>query len=216
MRNDLTDLTLVIDRSGSMQLGLKEAQDGINEFFNKQKTAVGECTVSLLEFDDEFNYVYDAVDIKDTNGYELKPRNMTALNDAIGMAITKTGERLSQMAEEDRPALVMVCIVTDGGENASKEYNNDQIKKMIEHQQNVYNWKFTFIGANQDAVTEGAKRGINKGSSLSVSNNANLKSAYSAMSYGVECLRSQTFEFGPIEIYEQLDYTDQDREAAVS
>jgi len=219
MRQDLTDLTMVIDRSGSMHRGLKQAQEGLDEFFNKQKQAKGECNISLLEFDDEFNYVYDAVNIKDTTGYTLEPRGMTALNDAIAMAINKTGQRLAELPEEERPGLVMFCVVTDGGENASKEFpgydrGNERLKEMIDLQTNTYNWKFTFIGANQNAVTEGGARGFAKSSSLSVSKNSNLAHAYNSMSSGVECLRNQTFERGPVEIYEQIDYSDSDRKKA--
>jgi hypothetical protein len=85
---------------------------------------------------------------------------MTALLDAVGRAIAETGERLAAMPEPDRPGLVVFVIVTDGQENSSKEYTKPQIKEMVERQQNIYKWQFTFLGANQDAFAEAHGMGI--------------------------------------------------------
>ena len=80
--------------------------------------------------------------------------------DAVGRAINETGARLSAMDETQRPGLVVFVIVTDGQENASREFSRAQIRKMIEHQQSAFQWQFTFRAANQDAFAEGASLGM--------------------------------------------------------
>ncbi len=160
MRQDLTDVTVVMDRSGSMHSCQKSAEDGLNEFIQKQKNAPGKCNFTLVSFDDEYEFVHTGRDIKDIGICTLVPRGMTALHDALGAAITKTGERLRQMPFEERPALVVFFVITDGGENSSKKYAAGQIKEMIQHQENKYNWEFSYLGANQDAWAVGQTMGF--------------------------------------------------------
>lgn len=92
--------------------------------------------------------------------FKLVPRGSTALLDAVGRAINETGERLAKMPEAERPGLVVFVVMTDGLENSSREFTKSHIKQMIEHQQSVYKWQFTFLGANQDAFAEGGAMGV--------------------------------------------------------
>lgn len=160
MRNDLTDITLVVDRSGSMDSIKNDAQGGINEFIREQAQESGEALLTLMQFDTEYELVHNGINVADVPPYELKPRGMTALLDAVGRGINETGERLAAMPEDDRPGLVVFVIVTDGHENASEEFPRAQIRKMIKHQQEGYNWQFTFLAANQDAFAEGGSLGV--------------------------------------------------------
>jgi hypothetical protein len=91
---------------------------------------------------------------------------MTALHDAIVSSTSTFGEALSQIPEEDRPGTVMVIIVTDGQENASKEATIKDVKALITQQQDVYGWDFVFLGANQDALETGDSFGLRKGASM--------------------------------------------------
>lgn len=160
MRNDLTDITLVVDRSGSMESCRDDAEGGINSFIKEQKEVEGEANLTLVQFDNEYEFVYNGVPIKDVGKYSLVPRNMTALLDAVGKAINETGERLSKMEEQDRPGCVIFVIVTDGHENSSKEFNKQQVKEMIERQQSQYNWQFTFLGADATSFDEAKSLGV--------------------------------------------------------
>lgn len=160
MRSDLTDITLIVDRSGSMSSCLTDAQGGINTFIEDQKKQPGEAIFSLLQFDTEYEWKWKGIPIKDAAEYVLEPRGLTALLDAVGRAIAETGERLKKMEEKDRPGLVVIAIVTDGEENSSKEYKKKQIKEMITLQKDTYKWQFTFLGANQDAFAEAGGIGI--------------------------------------------------------
>lgn len=160
MRSDLTDITLVVDRSGSMEEVREDAEGGVNAFISQQAKEPGEALLTLVQFDTEYEFLHTGVPIQNAPKYELVPRGMTALLDAVGRAMNETGERLAKMAEPDRPGLVIFVVMTDGQENSSKEFNKSQIKEMIERQQNNYDWHFTFLGANQDAFTEAGGMGI--------------------------------------------------------
>ncbi len=160
MRNDLSDVTVVLDRSGSMQSCRNDAEGGLNAFIEEQKKHPGETLFTLVQFDTEYEFVHKGKPIREVGPCELVPRGATALLDAVGRAIAETGERLAAMPEPDRPGLVVFVIVTDGEENSSKEYTKPQIKEMIERQQNDYKWKFSFLGANQDAFAEAGDIGI--------------------------------------------------------
>ena len=160
MRSDLTDVTLVVDRSGSMDRIREDAEGGVNVFIKEQAKQPGEALLSLVQFDTEYEFVHRGLPIQQVPPYTLVPRGSTALLDAVGRAINETGERLAKMAETDRPGLVVFVITTDGLENSSKEFSKAQIKEMIERQQSQYNWHFTFLGANQDAFAEAGDMGI--------------------------------------------------------
>lgn len=160
MNNEYTDIVMVVDRSGSMDSIREDAQGGINALIKEQSTKSGKCTLTLVQFDSTIDTVYNGVPIQDVKGYTLEPRGSTALLDAVGSAIDSTGKRLSAMNENDRPGLVLFVIVSDGLENASTKYRKDKIREMVEHQQNVYKWQFTYLGTNQDAFKEAKSIGL--------------------------------------------------------
>ena len=159
MRKDLVDLTLVVDRSGSMQTIRDDAEGGINAFIEDQAGEEGEAVLTLVEFDSEYEFLHRAVAIKDVPPYVLTPRGSTALLDAVGRAINETGLRLAKIPESDRPGLVVFVVMTDGQENSSREFKLDDVRKMIDRQQTTYNWQFTFLGADAAAFNDAAKMG---------------------------------------------------------
>lgn len=161
MTAEVTDITVVLDRSGSMDQCKSEVIGGLKKFVEEQQKQPWKANYTLVQFDDEYEVVHSGIPIDKVPELNFKPRGCTALNDAVGKAIVSTGERLAAMSESDRPGLVMFVIVTDGHENSSKEFKRRQIKEMIEHQTNVYQWKFTYLGANQDAFKVGNSLGVN-------------------------------------------------------
>lgn len=185
-----TDITIVLDRSGSMEgIGgkVKKATiDGFNEFLNSQKGLDTEATITLVQFDDVYESVYKALPIDSAPKLTKKifvPRGMTALNDAIGTAINDTSERLVSLPEADRPDNVIMVIITDGGENSSIQYTTSKVAEMISYWKTNYNWKFIFIGANQDAVLTGSTYNIPKSSSMSY-NTSNIGTSNTFRSVG--------------------------------
>ncbi len=196
MRADLTDITVVVDRSGSMASCRKDAVGGLNTFVEEQKKLPGDATFTLIQFDDKYEVVHNGIPLKDVPVCDLVPRGSTALLDAIGKGIATTGERLKAMPEDQRPGLVVFVILTDGEENASREYRNDQIKKMIEDQTNTYKWQFTYLGANQDAFTAAGNMGIVRGGTA---NYVNTSAAFGGTSSKVSRMRTASLNAAPID-----------------
>lgn len=178
-----TDITIIVDRSGSMMTCNIETQNGINKFVEDQAKEKGKCNFSLVQFDDVYEVVHAGVKIKDVPKYELVPRSMTALNDAVCKTIIDTKSRVGK-----KKPLVIIVIATDGGENASHEFKRSDVKRMINEQQEK-GWQFTFIGANQDAFAEGATMGIAVAATANY-NTANTEATYGAASASVS--RSRT------------------------
>jgi hypothetical protein len=209
MRANLTDLTVVIDRSGSMQSCKTDAEGGMNSFIKAQKELPGDCNFSLVQFDTEYEFLYRAKPIRDvTLAYSLVPRGHTALLDAVGRAIVETGERLKNMNEAERPGLVVFVIITDGQENASKEFKRSKIKEMIEHQTNVYKWQFTFLGANQDAFAEAGAMGI---PTAGIANYSEQKTSGGILAASGNVTRMRSMALTGKQVVNA--YTDEEREA---
>jgi uncharacterized protein YegL len=191
MNDQLTDITLVIDRSGSMQSIKRKAEKGINGFIDDQKKQPGEANLSLIQFDTEFDFLHKGTPINQVGNYQLEPRGGTALLDAVGQSILNTGERLSSIPEANRPGLVIFVIMTDGEENSSTQFSRAQIRQMVEHQQTVYNWQFTYLGANQDAFGEAAKLGIRDDQGTANFSADKVDFAYDSTSSKVKRMRNQ-------------------------
>ena len=170
MRQDYTHIAIILDRSGSMSGKESDVVGGVNTLFADQRKLPGDCTVTVVQFDtgDPYEVLRDGVNLKDIIAMsvaEYTPRGGTPLYDAMGRGIVTEGERLSKMDESMRPSKVVVCIVTDGLENASREYTRDRIAAMTKEQTETYGWQFIYLGANQDAILEGDKMGVQKGTS---------------------------------------------------
>lgn len=200
MRNDLTDITLIIDRSGSMASIQSDAQGGINTFIAEQKKLPGEARLTIVEFDDKYDVVCDGVDIKSEINYKLVPRGGTALLDAVGKTINTVGARLGKLEEKDRPGLVIVLIVTDGEENSSREFSREKIKEMISHQSDVYKWQFTYIGSDISTFEEAGSIGLGAiGTSAVLVGNNKMWAAYQNTSQKVTRMRGQSMSLQSID-----------------
>ncbi len=160
MNTQLTDITFVVDRSGSMQDIREDAEGGINAFIDDQAKQPDDALLTLVQFDTEYEFIHRGVPVRNVPKFHLVPRGATALLDAVGRAINETGERLSKIEESARPGLVIFVVMTDGMENSSSEFTLNRIREMILHQQEKYAWQFTFLGADQDAFAEGGRLGI--------------------------------------------------------
>lgn len=172
MNKNLTEVILILDRSGSMQTIKSDVEGGLKTFFEDQKKKSGDCRVSLYQFDTEYEPVFENIDIQRVGSISLTPRGGTALFDAIGRTVNAVGDRLNKTPENEKPAGVMIVVITDGEENSSREFTQEQVKKMIKHQTDKYSWDFVFIGSNQDAVTNGQKYGFALGKSITFSSNS--------------------------------------------
>lgn len=165
MKNNITELVFILDRSGSMSGLESDTIGGFNSLIEKQRKQDGECYVSTILFDNVSEVLHDRVKLADIpkmtdNDYTV--RGCTALIDAIGGAIDHISTIHKYAREEDVPEHTMFVITTDGMENASHIYSSKKVKKMIENKKKKNNWEFLFIGANIDAVETAKTFGISE------------------------------------------------------
>jgi hypothetical protein len=154
-----TWVTMLCDRTGSMESIKDDAEGAINAFLDEQKLVEGECTIWLIDFDspeygheaDWFKTVYEGA-ITGAPKYHLTPRGNTALWDSLARAIRQTGDKLNAMRDGEKPERVIFVWQTDGLENASKETSLASLQQMIKHQEDVYSWVFIPLGSTLDAA----------------------------------------------------------------
>jgi hypothetical protein len=201
MKKGLTDITFLLDRSGSMANHASDTIGGFNTFLKEQQDLEGEANFTLIQFAGVGESVLHAtVSIKDqvrldTTNYRATGGS-TAYLDALGRAINETGKRLHSLRESHKPAKVVFVVMTDGLENASREFTKAGIKAMIEHQENVYNWQFVFM--------EGANIGVSAMRAYSYNTNSvGFAEAYVATSKNLRNYRSN--------LVTNMDFTEEDR-----
>ena len=163
MKNELTELIFILDRSGSMAGMESDTIGGFNSMLAKQRGEPGECRITTVLFDHQCEILHDRIDIKAVSPiteHEYYVRGQTALLDALGVTINKIGGVQKNTAVDYRAGKVLFIITTDGMENASREFDYDKIKAMIERQKTKYGWEFIFLGANIDAVEVANRFGV--------------------------------------------------------
>jgi uncharacterized protein YegL len=151
---NLTEIVCVIDRSGSMSEIREDAEGGFNEFVKEHTKGKYRVNITLVQFDTQYDVVWESMPAKKAPKYKLHPRGATALLDAIGKTIRDTEKRFSKLPAKKKPARVIFVIVTDGMENSSREFTRSQVFEMINHRRSGHDWNFMFLAANQDAIEE--------------------------------------------------------------
>ena len=165
MKRGLTELVFILDRSGSMSGLESDTIGGYNSMLEKQKKEPREAVITTVLFDDTYELLHDRVNIRRIQPITKKEyfvRGTTALLDAVGKTTSKIVNVQSQTPEDELTEYVMFVIITDGLENASREFNYEKIRQMIEYQKSKYGWEFIFLGAKIDAVATAARFGISK------------------------------------------------------
>ena len=155
----------ILDRSGSMSSLAADTIGGYNSFIEQQKSKSGAAQVTTVLFDDQYEKIADAVDLQqlpELTSAEYFARGTTALLDAVGRTITETFANMEREKICPAKRRVLVLIMTDGYENASKEFSKSQVKALVEATQKEFDWNYVFIGANIDAASEAGGIGINK------------------------------------------------------
>jgi uncharacterized protein YegL len=163
MKKGSTELVFILDKSGSMRGLENDTIGGFNAMLEKQKAVAGECRITTVLFDNNYELLHDRVDlcaVGPIGEREYQVGGSTALLDAIGRTIHKIGSAQKNTADDYRAEKVMFVIITDGEENASRAYSADNVKAQIERQKSRYGWEFIFLGANLDAVRTAERFGI--------------------------------------------------------
>lgn len=212
--NDMrTEIIMVLDRSGSMSSCADDVVGGFNSFIEEQKQGEGEAYVTLAQFDTQYEMVYEAVPVTEVKPLEFHPRGSTALLDAVGRTVGATKERL----QKQRPGadVVIFVVITDGQENASREYQKAQVTAMTKECEDQLGWKFVYLGANQDAFAEAGSMGIGARGIMSYdSSGEGTRCMFTSLSKGTSSYREKTsIEYsakGGLDVDDLKGFNDQD------
>lgn len=180
--DDNVEILVIADRSGSMASIQDDAIGGFNSFLKEQQSIDGDATMTLVLFDDQYEVPFEAKNLQDVEPLTestFVPRGMTAMNDAIVRAVTDLKSR--------NPEKAIVCILTDGLENASRESSTADVKKLIDSISD--RWEVVYLAANQDAFAEGGMRGIANNINFAATSKG-IRSAYDTLNVATTSYRT--------------------------
>ena len=198
MKKGLTEISFILDRSTSMGHLTGKTIEGFNSFVSEQRKNEGSANLSLTLFDTKTEQKITSLKLNQIpllTEEDYITGGCTALHDAIGTTIVMLGKRLNEMDESEKPEKVLVIIFTDGEENSSSLYKASDIKEMIKHQTDVYNWEFVFMGCNQDAALSSSELGIHNYANVGFSPQG-MTGMYDELSRGVSSYRSNVGSLG--------------------
>lgn len=223
MKKGYTHIDFLLDRTGSMESIKDDVIGGTNAFIDDQASEPGECTMSLTQFDSQdaqevlfdFKPIAEATKLDNAN---YVPRSGTPLIFAMISRINKLGEKLAAMPEDERPEKVIFVVYTDGEENQSGMYEDDQknpifttdkLKELVEKQSKEFNWIFSFLGADQDAFAAAGQYGFGRACTMSVGKTGlGTRAAYLSMSSNIKgARRAKTM----VETMDCMSYSDDQR-----
>jgi len=165
MKKGKMEFVFILDKSGSMSGLESDTIGGFNSLLEKQKEGQGEVAVTTILFNDNYQRLHDHVSIHEVTPLTSKNYfvgGTTALLDAIGKTIHDLIRVQKRCGRKHAAKKVMIVIITDGLENASREYSYKKIKELISTEQEKYGWEFLFLGANIDAAKVASDVGIRK------------------------------------------------------
>lgn len=163
MKQNLTELVFILDRSGSMSGLESDTIGGFNGLLDRQRHEPGDALITTVLFDDKYELLHDRINIRGVapmTRADYYVRGRTALMDAVGMTVAKISAAQQHTVESERPARTLIVITTDGMENASREFNRAKVKALIERMKREHGWEFIFLGANIDSVMAAGELGI--------------------------------------------------------
>jgi hypothetical protein len=206
MKNDYTHISVILDRTGSMESIRDDTIGGFNTFFQDQKKLPGTATLTLVQFDtqDPYEVIHrfkPIQDVPELTHDTYVPRASTPLLDAMGRGINDLEKSIADLKEEDRPSKVVVVIVTDGQENSSREFRKDQIERMVKEKSEKNAWQFVFLSADLAAIGDAGEVGIHADAMLLFKKDREgTAGAWSCLSERTSDLRSaklKEFRFKP-------------------
>lgn len=163
MKSGKSEIAFVVDRSASMISIQDEAIQAFNTFLDEQKNVVGECAITYTQFNTHYDVVHDGIPLqrmRHLNHSTFQPSGMTALLDAVGRTVDTVKERLGKTPENEKPENVILVILTDGEENASKEYTWEQVSRLLKHAAEDLGWRIIFLAQNLDSQEAARRMGL--------------------------------------------------------
>lgn len=215
VKNDYTHISVLLDRTGSMQSIRDDTIGGFNTFLAAQQAQTGIATLTLVQFDsqDPYEVIHRFKSIKAVTPLTKEtyvPRASTPLLDALGRGINDLGQQLAGMPEPERPEKIVFVVVTDGQENASREFNKAQVEKMIKEQTDVYKWQFVFLSSDLASISDAHALGVAAPATLQYAHGAagarNAWDALSSKTVGYRASKAPS---------PSLEFDDKDREQSV-
>ena len=207
MKKDYTHISIILDRTGSMETIRDDTIGGFNTFLNDQKKQPGIATMTLVQFDtvDPYEIIHKFKPIQEVPELTHEtyiPRASTPLLDAMGRGINDIEKSLAELSEEERPSKVVVVVITDGMENASREFRRDQIVKMIKKKTKKDDWQFVFLSADLDAFMDAGRMGVmDQKRMMFAKDKMGSQRAWSGLSASMSSYRSsaprEDFKFDP-------------------
>ena len=209
MKNDYTHIVVILDRTGSMETIRDDTIGGFNAFLNTQKAEPGMASLTLVQFDsqDPYEIVHKfkpLAEVPELTRETFVPRAATPLLDAIGRGINDLEKSLADMPEDEKPARVVMVLITDGQENASREFRKDQIEKMIKEKQEKSDWQFVFLSADLAAIGDALASGVSAASAIAFDRDRRgVTAAWESLSTSIAGYRSGRKE--------DVSFTEEDR-----
>ncbi len=195
MKNAITELVFILDRSGSMHGLEKDTIGGFNSMLEEQRKKEGRVLVTTVLFNSDYEILHDRLELDKVpamTGDDYRVGSCTALLDAIGRTVSHISDIHRYARPEDVPEKTLFVITTDGLENASREYSAEKVRKMIEDKKKEYGWEFLFLGANIDAVGTASRIGISEDRAVNYCCDAPGTSlSYSAVSNAISGFRGK-------------------------
>lgn len=184
-KEEVSHITILVDRSGSMSSIARDMEGSLKTFLSDQRELPGECLVTLHTFDDQFETQFTNVPVGEVKDIKIMPRGMTALTDALGKSLA--------MAKEQERDKNIFIVITDGGENSSRECKMSDVKDTIQELDKSDDWVFVFLGANQDSFSEASNYGIAHGAVMNyIATKGGLESMGMSLNSAVTGYRSAT------------------------
>jgi len=209
MKDGYIHISVILDRTGSMETIRDDTIGGFNAFLNAQKAELGLASLTLVQFDsqDPYEIVYHfkpLAEVPELTRETFVPRATTPLLDAIGRGINDLEKSLADITEDERPSRVVMVVITDGQENASREFRKDQIEKMIKEKQEKATWQFVFLSADLNAIGDALASGVRAASTLAHDKDGHgVGAAWASLSRRVSDYRSGNKE--------DVSFSDEDR-----
>ncbi len=196
MKNAKTHISILLDRTGSMESIRDDVIGGFNTFLKNQKKEKEKASLTLVQFDTQdpyeiIHWLKPVKDIPELNKKTYEPRAATPLLDAMGRGINDLEKCISKMKKSERPEKLVMVVITDGQENSSVEFKKGQIVKMIKQKQKKDDWQFVFLSADLDSIDDAGEYGFHNASTMAFDKDAKgIAGAFDSLSYQVSEYRT--------------------------